>query len=658
MNHSGFNISRLLLITFILFIVVILGMSYTFTAQFNHTKSAITEVTEQTFPTLQSASQVDYTVNVIESFTNQSLFSKNIKEIDANLSKLSEVLLAGDVIEKTAIAPESLNMLASMANQIITSHRKEVLDSVIINERMAAFQVMSQRFSTLIGKEFQLEPTVPEKLLLDTITEEVGLVQLDSIHALNEIDVEKIAKILDTNKESVEYIKSDFKEYGALKVVGIMQQGTTSELETSLPWILKEVSEDQGLLNLHLQRQKLKVVSSAKMMQFKQALGKIQQQIKALSKQSQINTASQLNQTLESINIVLQSSYIITFIVLLCCSVASLWLQKTIKTPLKEIVSTLNFLSEGDLTVRCEYKKKNEFGLISERLNIAIANQQSAVSEISTKSDSIEHASVDNLRVGEVLHEKSKTQREVCYSVSEALAEMDLSVEDIAERADKASGFVNNIADNVKECVSVSQNAYLLNDKLSTELHQGMILMEKVSKGSASIFSILDVITNVTEQTNLLALNAAIEAARAGESGRGFAVVADEVRQLARRTSASTIEIQEVITTLQQDIKLAVAQMGLCNDNMKENVGSFSLIQSQVQQINQLVSTLADLNDAISVSTTEQSSVCNNLSQDMSSILSVAESTLSSTEEVTQISHNLMSISEAQKKIIEAFKYN
>ena len=655
MTHSGFNISRLLLVTFVLFIVVILGMAYTFTAQFNNTKTAITEVTEKTFPTLQGASNVDYSVRVIESLVNNSLFSDDLTEIERNFTQLEETSLATNSIKNTDITSESTNALATLAKKIIAAHKKEVLDSAIINKKMATFQIMSQRFSTLIGKEFEAEPSLPEKLLLDTITEDVGLMQIDLIHAFSEIDVAKIEKILHLNKEGVEYVVDDFKEYLSLKTV-IAGQGQT-ELETILPWLLNEMSDDQGLLSLHLQRLKVKQVSTRQRVQFKNDLVKIQQQINTVSKESQENTSLQLNQTLKSIGIVLSSSYIMTFIVLLGCSVASLWLQRTIKMPLKEIVSTLNHLSEGDLTIRCKYKKRNEFGLISESLNLAISNQQKAVAEISLKSDSIENSSEDNISLGQQLLEQSKTQREVCSSISQALSEMVLSVDEIAERADQASGFVNNIDENVKECVAVSQNAYVLNNKLSSELQEGMTLMQKVSEGSNSIFSILDVITNVTEQTNLLALNAAIEAARAGENGRGFAVVADEVRKLAQRTSASTIEIQGVIAKLQKDIQLSVTQMGICNDNMKENVGSFTLIQNQVQQVNERMSVLADLNDAISVSTTEQSSVCNSLNQDMSAILSVAETTLTSTEEMAKISDTLMLISEEQRTIIEGFKY-
>ena len=77
---------------------------------------------------------------------------------------------------------------------------------------------------------------------------------------------------------------------------------------------------------------------------------------------------------------------------------------------------------------------------------------------------------------------------------------------------------------------------------------------------SVEIGKIVTVIDEITTQTRLLALNASIIAAQAGEHGKGFAVVAEEIRALADRTSLSTREIGEVISSVQQESLASVAR--------------------------------------------------------------------------------------------------
>lgn len=80
---------------------------------------------------------------------------------------------------------------------------------------------------------------------------------------------------------------------------------------------------------------------------------------------------------------------------------------------------------------------------------------------------------------------------------------------------------------------------------------------------ASSIGTILQVIDEVAEQTKLLALNASIIAAQAGEHGKGFGVVAHEIKELARRTTASTREIAEIVNGVKEETDKAVVAIEL-----------------------------------------------------------------------------------------------
>ncbi len=94
--------------------------------------------------------------------------------------------------------------------------------------------------------------------------------------------------------------------------------------------------------------------------------------------------------------------------------------------------------------------------------------------------------------------------------------------------------------------------------------------IENLSVHAASIGTILQVIDEVTEQTKLLALNASIIAAQAGEHGKGFGVVAHEIKELARRTTASTREIAEIVNGVKDETEKAVMAIRVSEEAVGE----------------------------------------------------------------------------------------
>ena len=655
MIRTSIDISRLIILTILFFIVSILGVSYLFTSQFEDTKISILKVTNTTFPILKSASEIDNAVITIDSLVQKSLSSSSIDGISNNINKINSISREILNDSKGLVRSDDIHKLVNQAERLLKSKQVDIKLELEKKERVAGLQLMAQRFSVLAGKQFEEELDNESAILLNSIIDEISLMQVESLKILNSDNLDEISKVIELNLDSAEFVSEDFAQYSEnMKLVG--EQGK-HELTSVVPWLISDLSADDGLLAFHFNIEKQRVENKVVNEELSSYITLLKEATKKVASDSTDDTSNHLNQSISAIDAVLTSNYAIVLSILFLCSVSGFILLRTIRIPLKQVLNTLDKLSSGDLTAVCEYDKDNEFGSISHHLTEAITVQKLTIGTVADKSNRIESASESNYRLGQDLNSKAIVQREVCTSISQALSEMDESIKEIAERADNAAETVNGITQNVQQSVSVSENARELNNSLSLELEEAVQSMQKVTKSSQSIFNILEVISAITEQTNLLALNAAIEAARAGESGRGFAVVADEVRQLAHRTNQSTVEIQKVISELQNNVEQAEIQVHACNDKMSVNVASFEEIQSEVSQVNDKMMTLAQLNDAISVSTTQQSSVCNSLNSDMAEILRSAEETLSSTLEVSSISNTLMEIAKDQSEAIEQFNY-
>lgn len=129
---------------------------------------------------------------------------------------------------------------------------------------------------------------------------------------------------------------------------------------------------------------------------------------------------------------------------------------------------------------------------------------------------------------------------------------------------------------------------------------------QRLNAAAQAMGGIVELIGNITGQINLLALNATIESARAGEAGRGFAVVASEVKGLANQAKQATDKITGEIEGL--------------NGISQDVVDALNLIKSEIQSVNEYVTSTAAAVEEQSTVTGEMSSNMQRAAEEAASI--------------------------------------
>ncbi|HEY1424405.1 MAG TPA: methyl-accepting chemotaxis protein [Candidatus Acidoferrum sp.] len=300
---------------------------------------------------------------------------------------------------------------------------------------------------------------------------------------------------------------------------------------------------------------------------------------------------------------------------------------------LREMAGVAMAVAEGDLTVDVVPRSKrdtlgNAFLRMSHGLQEIVSTTRDSASQVSSGSSQVAGAADESAKVSvqasSAIEEVTSTMHEMSINVQNVVKNTQVQASSVAE----TSASIEEMVASIQRVADTSKMLIDIANRSREEVGIGIQTMEKTTDGlnrtnkaiqsSAEIINVLghraddigriiEVIDDLAEQTNLLALNAAIEAARAGEHGLGFAVVADEVRKLAEKSTQSTKEIADLISSIQREARQAVENMDRSTRIVEEGLTFGNELGTALHKISSVVTEVYKFSQEIGAATNEQS---------------------------------------------------